>query len=96
MNGHEIGHMLFTDFTMHNVYCEAFEAGRFYPNDLFWEIAGKIGVSVSYFIRVFRKKYSLSPGKFRTSANICLENMELFRYRIKQIRQDFHADMKAW
>lgn len=60
------------------------------------EIAGKIGVSVSYFIRVFRKKYSLSPGKFRTSANICLENMELFRYRIKQIRQDFHADMKAW
>ena len=33
MNGHEIGHMLFTDFTMHKAYCEAFSAGRFYPNE---------------------------------------------------------------
>ena len=33
MNGHEIGHMLFTDFTMHKAYCEAFKAGRFYPNE---------------------------------------------------------------
>ena len=33
MNGHEIGHMLFTDFTMHKAYCEAFKAGRFYPHE---------------------------------------------------------------
>lgn len=33
MNGHEIGHMLYTDFTMHKAYCEAFSAGRFYPNE---------------------------------------------------------------
>ena len=33
LNGHEIGHMLFTDFTMHKAYCEAFKAGRFYPNE---------------------------------------------------------------
>ncbi len=33
MTGHEIGHMLYTDFTMHKAYCEAFSAGRFYPNE---------------------------------------------------------------
>ena len=33
LNGHEIGHMLFTDFSMHKAYCEAFKAGRFYPNE---------------------------------------------------------------
>lgn len=33
MNGHEIGHMLYTDFTMHKAYCEAFRAGRFYPHE---------------------------------------------------------------
>lgn len=33
LNGHEIGHMLFTDFTMSKVYTEAFAAGRFYPSE---------------------------------------------------------------
>jgi hypothetical protein len=31
MTGHEIGHVLFTDFTMLAVYNEALKAGRFYP-----------------------------------------------------------------
>lgn len=33
LNGHEIGHMLFTDFTMSKAYTEAFQAGRFYPSE---------------------------------------------------------------
>ena len=31
--GHELGHILYTDFTMLAVYSEALDAGRFYPND---------------------------------------------------------------
>jgi len=30
--GHELGHILYTDFTMLAVYSEALDAGRFYPN----------------------------------------------------------------
>ena len=33
LNGHEIGHVLFTDFTMANLYTESMMAGRFYPSE---------------------------------------------------------------
>ncbi len=33
LNGHEIGHILFTDFTMLSVYTEALSVGRFYPSE---------------------------------------------------------------
>ena len=60
------------------------------------EIAQKIGVDVSYFARTFKTKYHLSPGAFRKSATIAEPMAELMRYQFKDIKQEFHADMKAW
>lgn len=33
LNGHEVGHLLFTDFKMLNLYMNAFSAGGFYPEE---------------------------------------------------------------
>lgn len=60
------------------------------------EIAQKIGVDVSYFARTFKKKYRLSPGVFRKTANPAETSSGLFRYEVKKIKQEFHADMKTW
>lgn len=59
-------------------------------------IAARIGVDVSYFARVFRKKFELTPGQFRKAPNVRLENLELFRYDVKRIRQKVRPVMKGW
>lgn len=40
LDGHEIGHLLYTDFTMSMAFSEAFLAGRFYPAEPVCDTAG--------------------------------------------------------
>lgn len=60
------------------------------------EITKKIGMDISYFNRTFKKRYQLTPGQYRNAPGIVTAKTDLFRYRTKKIKQEFHADMKAW